>query len=43
MKKLLDTTKMQEIIEIDSLEVQEGIRRTVEWYIANREAANAKD
>ena len=42
MKKLLDTFRMAEYIEIQPIEVEEGIKKTVDWYITNKEAADAK-
>tara|TARA_R110002110_G_scaffold37253_5_gene123256 strand:- start:15684 stop:16637 length:954 start_codon:yes stop_codon:yes gene_type:complete len=42
MKKLLDTTRMKEYINISPVEVEEGIKQTVEWYSINRDEANAK-
>ena len=42
MKKLLDTTRMKEYINISPVEVEEGIKKTVEWYSINRDEANAK-
>ena len=42
MKKLLDTTRMKEYIDISPVEVEEGIKQTVEWYTLNKEEADAK-
>ena len=42
MKKLLDTTRMKDYVEIESVEVEEGIKQTVEWYINNKAEADAK-
>ena len=42
MKKLLDTFRMAEYIEIQPIEVEEGIKKTVDWYVTNKEAADAK-
>mgnify|MGYP001382236655 FL=1 len=42
MKKLLDTLRMAQYINIEPIEVEEGIKKTVDWYIANKEAADAK-
>ena len=42
MKKLLDTTRMKEYIDISPVEVEEGIKQTVEWYRLNKEDADAK-
>ena len=43
MKKLLDTTRMREIIDIDPLSTYDGIRKTIKWYIQNKEEADAKN
>ena len=42
MKKLLDTSRMQEYIDITPIEVEEGIKKTVEWYSVNKDEADAK-
>tara|TARA_R100000008_G_scaffold82393_1_gene66646 strand:- start:2272 stop:3225 length:954 start_codon:yes stop_codon:yes gene_type:complete len=42
LKKLLDTKRMKDYITIDPISVKEGIEKTVQWYINNREEANAK-
>ena len=42
MKKLLDTTRMKEYINISPVEVEEGIKKTVEWYTLNKDEADAK-
>ena len=42
MKKLLDTTRMKQYIDIVPTEVGEGIKRTVEWYTRNKDKADAK-
>ena len=42
MKKLLDTTRMKEYIDIKPIEVEEGIKRTAEWYSLNKDEADAK-
>ena len=42
MKKLLDTSRMKEYIDITPIDVGEGVRRTVEWYSKNKEKADAK-
>jgi dTDP-D-glucose 4,6-dehydratase len=42
MKKLLDTIRMTDYVEIDPIEVEEGIKQTVEWYINNKAKADAK-
>ena len=42
MKKLLDTIRMTDYVEINPIEVEEGIKQTVEWYINNKAKADAK-
>jgi|GEM_PF-1169015 GDP-L-fucose synthase len=42
MKKLLDTSRMKEIIDINPIPVEEGIKKTVDWYVINKEKADAK-
>lgn len=42
LKKLLDTTRMNEIISVQALSVKDGIQKTVEWYTKNKEKADAK-
>ena len=42
MKKLLDTTRMKEYIDISPVEIEEGIKSTVEWYSVNKDKADAK-
>jgi GDP-L-fucose synthase len=42
MKKLLDTSRMQEILDMSPIDVKEGIKRTVAWYIENKEEADAR-
>ena len=42
MKKLLDTTRMKEILDVTPIEVEEGIKRTVQWYMENKEEADAR-
>ena len=42
MKKLLDTTRMKEYIDIAPVEIEEGIKSTVEWYSVNKDKADAK-
>ena len=43
MKKLLDTTRMKEYIDITPVEIEEGIKSTVEWYSVNKNKADAKN
>ena len=42
LKKLLDTTRMKEYIKIKPISVEEGIEKTVQWYMSNKERADAK-
>ena len=42
MKKLLDTSRMKDFVEITPVDVEKGIKHTVEWYKANKEKADAK-
>jgi len=42
MKKLLDTTRMKDFVKITPIDVEEGIKHTVQWYKANKEEADAK-
>jgi len=42
MKKLLSVDKMEKIIQINPMSVKEGIQKTVDWYIENKEEADAR-
>lgn len=43
MKKVLDITRMREALEwTPPTLLREGLRRTIEWYVANKEAADAR-
>jgi GDP-L-fucose synthase len=42
MKKLLDTTRMSEYIDIKPIDIKEGIKKTVEWYRGNKEYADSR-
>ena len=42
MKKLLDTSRMKEYVDITSLDVESGIKKTVEWYSINKDKADAR-
>jgi len=42
MKKLLDTNRMKEFVELDSINVRDGLSATINWYINNKEDADAK-
>ena len=42
MKKLLDTSRMKDFVQITPIDVEEGIKHTVQWYKAHKEEADAK-
>jgi len=42
MKKLLDTTRMSEYIELTPIEVKEGIKKTVKWYKGHKKYADSR-
>lgn len=42
MKKLLDTTRMKEFVNLSPINVKEGLEKTIKWYQANKELADAK-
>ena len=42
LKKLLDTTRMKEYVDINPITVEDGIEKTIQWYISNKEEADAK-
>ena len=42
LKKLLDTTRMQEYIDITPIDIEDGIKATVEWYIEHKKYADSK-
>ena len=42
MKKLLDVSRMKDIIEISPISVEEGIKKTVDWYDSNKAKADAR-
>ena len=42
LKKLLDTTRMQEYIDITPIDIEDGIKETVEWYIGHKKYADSK-
>ena len=42
LKKLLSTERMNKIIDINPLGLSEGINKTVEWYINNKEWADSR-
>ena len=33
---------MKEILDVTPIEVEEGIKRTVQWYMENKEEADAR-
>lgn len=42
MKKLLDTQKMREVLDVNITPLQEGLIKTIAWYKANKELADSK-
>ena len=42
MKKLLDTTKMQDILDLDITEIDDGLERTVSWYMNHKVIADGR-
>jgi len=42
MKKLLDTTRMSEYVDMNPIDVKEGIKKTVEWYRGHKKYADAR-
>jgi len=42
MRKSLSNTKQREIFYMDWTPIREGLAKTIEWYINNKEAADAK-
>ena len=42
LKKLLSTERMNKIIDINPAGLSEGINKTVEWYINNKEWADSR-
>lgn len=42
MRKMLDTTKMKELLNVDITDFRTGLRETIEWYIQNQDMANKK-
>ena len=43
LKKLLDTTRMSDHVDITPTEVKDGIQKTVKWYVENKGSADAKN
>ena len=39
---MLDTTRMKEYVDINPITVEDGIEKTIQWYISNKEEADAK-
>ena len=42
LKKLLSTKKMNKIIDINPIGIEEGIRETVKWYFKNKDWADSR-
>ncbi len=42
MKKLLDSSRMREVLDVGITPLEEGIRNTVNWYIENKEQADER-
>ena len=42
LKKLLDTSRMKDVINIEPISVKDGIEKTTKWYVTNKEKADAK-
>ena len=42
LKKLLNPSKMKEIIQIDPTNIREGLRKTIDWYTNNKEKADSR-
>ena len=42
LKKLLNVSKMQQFIQIDPTSIEEGLQKTVAWYITNKKIADAR-
>ena len=42
LKKLLSTERMNKIIDINPIALEDGINKTVEWYINNKEWADSR-
>lgn len=43
MKKLLDVTRMNELMEIKPVDIKTGLASTIKWYKKNKEKADAKN
>ena len=42
MKKLLSVDRMKELIELDPMNIRDGLTATIKWYVDNKEKADAK-
>ncbi len=42
MKKLLDTDKMRSILDLDITDIDEGLERTIKWYMNHKPIADEK-
>ena len=42
LKKLLSVSKMREFVQVNSLGIEDGLQKTVEWYINNKQEADAR-
>ena len=42
LKKLLSVSKMRKFVQINSLDIENGLQKTVEWYINNKQEADAR-
>ena len=42
MKKLLDTTKMQKILDLKTTDIDEGLQKTIAWYMNHKVIADGK-
>ncbi len=42
LKKLLNVSKMQKVIQIDRTSIIDGLRKTIDWYINNKKEADTR-
>jgi GDP-L-fucose synthase len=42
MKKLLDVSKMKEILDVEPISIDEGLRRTMHWYSNHKSIADSR-
>ena len=42
MKKLLDTTKMQKILDLKTTDIDEGLQKTIAWYMNHKVIADGR-